>query len=350
MVKTDQRNYGIDLLRIMSMMMVCTLHVLNIGGATQDSYYDIRISQLMLAMCYGAVNCYALISGYVGVDTKVKYRNIMRLWLQVVFYCIVITWCFQISGIYTIELIDWKHAFTPVISEQYWYFTSYFLMFFFIPYMNKMIDSMTKEELAKLSLLIIFFFSILQTFTYEIFHTGEGYRIWWIMPLYLLGGCMKKLNIEQKATGWLWLGLYLLCSFVTYRNTGKLLSYISPTVLIGSMALVLWFAKLKLGSKLCKVISVLAPLSFGVYIIHVHPLIYHNLISGHFTPLATLRTRYFVIALPLCVLGLYIVCTLIEVVRSFLFKKLGINLLCEKLEKLLLFIEDKVYGKLLVKE
>ena len=35
---------------------------------------------------YCAVNCYGLISGYVGIYLKYRYTNIVILWLQVVLY------------------------------------------------------------------------------------------------------------------------------------------------------------------------------------------------------------------------------------------------------------------------
>lgn len=346
MIKTNQRNYGIDLLRIVSMMMVCTLHILDQGGAMNDTYYDIRVAQLIQAMSYGASNCFALISGYVGVDAKVKYRSIFRLWMQVVFYCVGITLVMHVMGIQTMKISDLKAAITPALSRQYWYFTAYFFMFFFIPYLNKLIHSLTQKELSALALSIVFFFSIFQTMTRDVYQTNQGYGIWWLTVLYLLGGCMRKLRIEEKSFSWRWPTIYFLCAFITFCYRDKLLTYISPTVLVGCIALVFWFSRLKFGPRLCKIISALVPISFGVYLIHVHPLVFHNVIPGMFAPLSTLRTRLFIIALPVCVLGLYGVCTLVDAVRGFLFQKLGINLLCEKIEKLLLYMWDKIYEKL----
>ena len=46
--KKHEKNYGIEWLRILSMYMVAVLHTLGQGGT------------------FGAVDCFALISGYVG--------------------------------------------------------------------------------------------------------------------------------------------------------------------------------------------------------------------------------------------------------------------------------------------
>ena len=71
-----RRNYGIDLLRIVAMYMIVLYHCLLLGGvitkATQIGIGSINydISWLLDTLCYCAVNCYALISGYVGVKSK----------------------------------------------------------------------------------------------------------------------------------------------------------------------------------------------------------------------------------------------------------------------------------------
>ena len=73
-----ERNLGIDLLRIISMLMIVVLHVLKKGGILENAevnsahYY---VAWVLEALCIGAVNCYALISGYVGVNSKIKYHK-----------------------------------------------------------------------------------------------------------------------------------------------------------------------------------------------------------------------------------------------------------------------------------
>ena len=91
-----RRNYGIDLLRIVAMYMIVLYHCLLLGGvinkATQIGIGSINydISWLLDTLCYCAVNCYALISGYVGVKSKFKLQNIIKLWFQVLFYSVVL--------------------------------------------------------------------------------------------------------------------------------------------------------------------------------------------------------------------------------------------------------------------
>ena len=96
--KIDERNYGIDLLRILAMFMIVMLHVLGRGGILENATIfsaHYKIAWLLEVICYGAVNIYALISGYVGFRAKHKYVNIIMLWLQVIFYTVSITILFR---------------------------------------------------------------------------------------------------------------------------------------------------------------------------------------------------------------------------------------------------------------
>lgn len=77
-IRLDKRNYGIDLLRLVSMFLIVVLHSLSRGALVGVSPFNIHyeVGFLIEALTYCAVNCFALISGYVGVDSKFKYRRI----------------------------------------------------------------------------------------------------------------------------------------------------------------------------------------------------------------------------------------------------------------------------------
>lgn len=82
------RNYGIDLLRMLSMYMVCTLHTLGQGGileATSEHSSQYCLAWLLEIAAYCAVDCFALISGYVGATARFRPINLLRLWLQAAF-------------------------------------------------------------------------------------------------------------------------------------------------------------------------------------------------------------------------------------------------------------------------
>ena len=84
---TDNRNYGIDLLRIFSMFLIVILHSLGHGGVLSSTVINssqYKFSWLLEIISYCAVDIFALISGYVsytGNEKKTNYSNYFNLWL-----------------------------------------------------------------------------------------------------------------------------------------------------------------------------------------------------------------------------------------------------------------------------
>ena len=79
-----ERCSGIDLLRIISMFFVVMLHVIGHGGILDNvAMFSVNYQLLWLLeiLAYCSVNCYALISGYVGVFSKYKYSNIIYFYI-----------------------------------------------------------------------------------------------------------------------------------------------------------------------------------------------------------------------------------------------------------------------------
>lgn len=140
-------NSGINLFKLFSMFMIAQLHILGMGGiigATEGTaaYYHAFFMQ-NAAFC--AVNCYALASGYLMLGKKIRLSRIAGLWLEVFFYSVVISAIMMSVYRDLFCAQNTVHALTPIISNQYWYMTSYFLMYLFIPMMNKFAESASKK-------------------------------------------------------------------------------------------------------------------------------------------------------------------------------------------------------------
>lgn len=95
LAKIDSRNYGIDLLRIVSMFFIVLLHSFGHGGLlngldTNSTQYKAVYFFEISAYC--AVDIFGIISGYVSYNPqgkKVKFSNLLKLWTEVVFLCIL---------------------------------------------------------------------------------------------------------------------------------------------------------------------------------------------------------------------------------------------------------------------
>lgn len=348
-----ERNWGIDLLRLLSMGMVMLLHILGHGGIHTtavrfSAQYEISRFLETAAIC--AVNVYALISGYVGVHARHRFSGLISLWLQVVTYSVGLTaligWL--LPGTVTAETL--KHAFFPVTYQQYWYFTAYFAVFFFTPFLNHLLNTLPRRKLQLLLLSLVFLFSLLPTLgNRDIFRTGNGFSALWLAALYLIGGYCRQFEVFRNRSAYKALGVYLACVLIAWGSRwilesrwlfedhdlpgNYLVRYTSPTILLCAVALLALFAGLRVPEGLVRIVRVLAPLSFGVYLIHEQPLIRTHVIIDRFKDYASYSPPLMVGAILGTVCGLFLLCCAIEWLRARLFRLLHLPTLCEKAEQ-----------------
>lgn len=342
--KIIQRNYGIDLLRIISMCFVLLLHVLGAGGILNSTEpYSLKYETMWIieSLAYCAVNCYALISGYVGVFSKYRFSNFIVLWIRVLFYSVIITLIMKCFFPQTVGIKAIVCAFFPVFTGQYWYFTAYFVLFLFIPLLNHIIKTFNQRVLFICIIGIIISFSIINPVFDIVFgdvlELNDGYSALWLIVMYLVGGYIRKYGLFTSLTTKILLALYFLSSLLTLvsKNAIQLItkavfgrelygnlfvSYTSITVLTAGIFLLLFFEKITIKNRtVIKIINVLSPLSFSVYIIHAQPVLYEMLIKDKFIWITDYATPVMVAVIIGIVIGIFGACCLIEQVRERLF-------------------------------
>lgn len=203
----DKRKYGIDLLRIIAMVLVVVLHILGQGGIlieAEKNEIKFAVVWLLEIVAYCAVNCYALISGFVYFseeNKQVKLSKYIKLWLQVEFYSVLITlyfWQFYPNLVNKKQLVK---SFFPILSEQYWYFSAYTGVYFIIPWLNKIIQGLKEKELKTLVFCVLIFSSYIigaNLFKVDLFGLKGGYSFLWLAILYVIGGYIKKHKLYHK--------------------------------------------------------------------------------------------------------------------------------------------------------
>lgn len=340
----QKRNYGIDLLRIVATLMIIVLHILGAGGvlhSVDPDSINYKVAWLMEIAAYCAVNCYALVSGYVGIHSKFRASNIVKLWLQVAFYAVMI-YCI---GSFWIESITWRtivKACFPVMTKEYWYFSAYFCMYLLMPFLNMILDAIDKNMAKWLIIVCTVLFLFMPIVAQkDIFYINNGYSAAWLMVLYLFGGVMQKYDAQISIKKWLLIGGYLGCVLVTlvaqlveipFFERGFLMSYNSPTMVIAAVCLLLFFKELNV-IRVAGIIKTFAPVTFGVYLIHVHTVVFDYVLPGKFSWLSEKNPIELVLGVLISAFMIFIGCALIEFVRMKLFNICRINTLAKCLEK-----------------
>lgn len=355
------RNYGIDLLRIFSIFLVAILHVLGHGGvlASTASRWHYSAAWALEILAYPAVNCFVLISGFVGYRGEKyapKLRNIISIFFTVLFYSAGVGVLLRLVDPSLITLTQVKDSFFPLIKEQYWFYSSYFGVFLLSPIINLFVCKASPKQLYIASLTVFLFGFI--TLESNAFILNNGYSVIWFAFVYLLGAIMKKHDVVSKLSGLTCTLTFLIAFLCTaipkviftfskspflYDHAGYFISYTSPTVLLMAVALVSMFSKGRFNRFSAAVISFFSTSAFSVYLIHDNRYIRALFMTDSFK----FANNYNPITLVLIVLGsaatIIIICTLIDKLRSLLFWVLKIDKLSELIERLIKWAVNKSY-------
>lgn len=346
----EKRNYNVDLFRIIAAFLVTVLHVLGKGGilkSTSPTETNYWIAWFLEICAYCAVNCFALISGYLMVNKTVKVKNIIGLWFQVLFYSLLFTSLFFAFLPESRSIKNLVVAVMPILGKQWWYVSSYFALCFFIPFLNKAINNISQQTYKKILLLILFVICCIDcVLPIDAFTLNNGYSAIWLMIVYLFGAYIRKYNICEKITAFKCIvGFFAMIVltfvskitiwFFTKRVFGQakfedtFISYISITILLSAIFLFLFCLKIKINNLASKVIYFVSPAALGVYLIHTHPLVFNFLINNAFVSFATKSPIAMIICVILASLAIFVLCTIIELLRIEIFKLIKVSKLSE---------------------
>lgn len=348
-MSTKERNIGIDLLRIFAMLCVVLVHVLSHGGAMEAAalvgggrYYALKLIQVF---GYCAVPVYAIISGYVGVGRKSKFSNLFSLMFTALFYTILFSAIFYFLKPDEVGVREMLKAMIP----DYWYLLCYCGLFLFMPFLNHILETLEQKTLFQILLLIFVIFSctspIFMAMGRDPFGLLEGFSVLWLIVFYLVGGYLKlygicKTKIKTKMSLLLF-GCILLTflskvatNLLGYGNMNLLYHYLSPTIFLAAIALVTLFANMKIGCEGKHIITYLSTFTFAIYLIHQQELVNMYCIQNQFSWVVNYHFLLSVILVIACSLAIYILCTIIDIARLYLFRLLHIKKLAVYLEKL----------------
>lgn len=353
------RNYGIDLLRMVAMAMVLMLHTLlysNLLKETEPLTLKYEIVWFIEIICYCCVNCFVIISGYVGLNAKFRLSRIVMLWSQVAFYCLLFEAIHQmIKGEFNILWLI--RSAMPVMTERYWFFSSYFVLSLIMPFLNKAVKCVTLRQSVCFSGVLLLFLSVVETLTESpiallnfkssmLFSTSYGYSLVWLIVLYVAGAVLKRLDEEGRLdkikTAYMivafaasaaveWTVKYWCDSQEEPLNTKFIINYTSPFVVIMAMSLLVIFSKISLKGGLKKAVAFLSPAAFACYLIQENTnvcILFKRLVA----PLFDMRLLELLPCLLATVLIVYTICSLADILRAKLFKAVGIDKLCKKLD------------------
>ncbi len=335
-----ERNYGIELLRLVLMFMVCMLHVLGQGGVLSScasNTYDFKFYWLIEIACYCAVDAFAIISGYFASDRPQKYSKIIMMWFQVVFYSFLLTAVLDLCGADTgLALMDYKKLIMPITYSAFWYFTAFFVVFMVAPLLNKFIFSLDEKGSRTALAVTLLMFCTFSVFI-DPFKLGSGYSALWLVVLYCVGGLAARCRLFEKKKSITLIIVWALCIGITWAlkifcKYSKLLSYTSPTIVLSGIIMVVLFSRLKLKGVIIKKLS---PLAFGIYLFQNSFVIWNVYLPNAFSKVGSMNLALGTVIVFGGATAIFLSGMAVEFIRQKLAKLFRIDKLSEKLADLL---------------
>ena len=259
------------------MVMIVLMHGIGHGGlgsAAPQGSAAFWIYWLLFILARASTNCFVMLSGYYLSERKgaVRAGRLFRIGAQVWFYS-MLTFCVAVkAGAVPLSAISLLRALLPLTSNGYWFASAYFLMYLSVPVLNAVVQSLDRRQYKTL-----FYWATDETFV------NNGYSFIWFYTLYFMAAYFRKYRVTVPSG--LCLLAYLAASAAGLFNRMLALrvenalhlngfvntvnGYQALATVIASAAMFLLFQNIHIRSDYWRRwVFRLAPLSFGVYLLH----------------------------------------------------------------------------------
>lgn len=339
-LRKTKRLANIELLRIVSMLMVVSLHYLSRGGV-----YDIAkpFSLTFMITCTWdgfsviCLNVYMLISGYVLVESAFRYKRLVDIVIQVFTYSFGFYVLMVLFGQASFSFKGLLNALLPILTSQYWFASVYVGLFLLTPFINKALHTLTQKQHLTLCILLVLMFSLYLPAKV----LGQtGYGIAWMVTMYIVGAYLRmhykpgdKLKVKHIFM-WLIPTVMLPLSRFAVLILGNILDkdlsvystffYKNNSVLTvcAAVAFFIMFLHIKVKNVHAqKIVTFFGPLTFGVYLVHNHPTL-RALIWDVANAPSYANTGYFVFLGVVTIVVIFLLSAAVEFIRRQIYNRL----------------------------
>lgn len=342
MTKTDDRIIGVDIAKIVAMILVVAVHVNGFGlpyaGDNPPGLGYMMLRSFLGAIFMACIDIFAIASGYVGIASPFKLSRIIRLWIQVVFTGLAVLICLDLFTGVHVQPIDYIKACVPIAKGQYWYMTAYFMLCFIMPVLNAGIKAQPEKELRYAVILLL---GVIcgESFVCSANALGVecGYSFEWLAVLYVVGAYIRLYNPLDKSKTVL-VGVVCVCAIIvgwfpmilpkpTELNAlpvPRLLEfsgYTSPFTVVIALCIFGLCLKVRIVSENARrVVLFLSSTTLGVYLIHVQPVFFREVFGKSFQKLTVSEGVGYLCLLIISTAVIYIACSLLDLLRMMLFR------------------------------
>ena len=333
------RNSNLELYRIIVMLLIVAHHFVVNSGVLDVMYEHPLSANSIFLFLFGAwgktgINCFMLITGYFMCKSNITLSKYVKLISEVLFYNIVISLLFLVFGIGGIK--DLLQGLLIVRNVNSGNFIACFLVFYlFIPFLNILLQNINQKQHQYIIGLLAFLYVFLGTVPK--FSVAMNY-VSWFSFLYIVAAYVRLHSVKKRKWG-LWTIFFILtaiASVITCLFLGdkldKQLAYrfVSDSNTFLAFAIgfcsFMFFKDLKI--KQSRTINTIGGSTFGVLCIHANSDTMRKWLWGTVLNVKGAYSLPFgnlVLLSILSVLGVFVFCSIFEVIRQKLVEKKILN-------------------------
>ncbi len=330
------RDSNLELFRIIAMLLIIACHYSVYlrhylpENALLGDTLSWRVQFLLMFGSWGktGINCFVLITGYFMCRSQISLRKFLKLFFTIAFYNVLIYLISSLAGQEGFGIRTLLMSIIPIAKISRNFVFCYLLFFLLIPFLNLLVNNLTKRQHQLLLLLLTFVYVVIGSLPkYGI----EFNYVGWFCVLYFFGSYIRLYDMplfhRTRLWGWTTLALVFVSLGSIYLNTLRgdhihlsgreswlLIDCNKPLALAVSLSAFLFFKNLKIKHN--KFINSLSATTLGVLLIH------HNRVSQtRFLWCEVVKApeafseSWFIAHALLSVFAVFAICALIEYLR-----------------------------------
>ena len=333
------------------MLFIVLCHIIGHGNVINNcNNQSLKIVlEIIKFTTYVHVNSFILLTGFFQSKSFFKQSKIWSLINSVTFYKIVICVIFSSFGIIFLSKGELFFSLLPLNNDEYWFVNYYILLYCFSPFLNIVIERMSKKEFSNLLFIMFLFFSVLPLFSFYKSMSNNGFSLYDFIFLYLIGGFLRKYPIERSYlfrrfsrnfNQVIFIFVFIICIIINYvfykysftiYGVNSVLNILSDTmrmysssynnmiIIIQCLSYFLFFKNLCFKSKF---INKIASNVMGVYLISDNNFVRSYIYKWLNIDVPNIYSFSFIIYIFIVTLLIFTSCLFIEFIRKFIFKSI----------------------------
>jgi surface polysaccharide O-acyltransferase-like enzyme len=197
MKPVTNRSSGIELLRIFAILAVVTEHFIRQSGLLSGPNANSLINAFLGSGGRISVNIFVMIGAWFLVDKPFKAERPIRLYLEVVFYSIPLTFAMLVLGDYgSLQFV--AQGLVPFFGRAVWFATAYISLILLSPFLNRVFTLPPQQQRLLMALLFVLYCLVASVPSFTALDYIADFS--WFCVLYLFVGWAKHAAILDRIT------------------------------------------------------------------------------------------------------------------------------------------------------